>query len=99
MLSKSELREACEAVEKAAAASEMMQILREMLPTLSPEHCPAEARQDWLDLHLMIQPRPCAPASANWFTRLGAWMSKLRVGCCWPWAMCSVRCSHAVPAR
>ena len=77
MLSKSELREACETAEMAPAASELVQILREMLPTLSPEECPADAREDWLSLNLMIQPRPAAVTSPAWLTRLRNWLSGL----------------------
>ncbi len=91
MLSKSELLDACEAVEKAGAASEVVQILREFLPSLAPDDCPLGAREDWLDLHLMIQPRPPVAASSGWQTRLYEWMASLSLAARAPrWAV--VRC-------
>lgn len=80
MLSESDLREACETAERESATSEVMQILREMLPTLCPDQCPDDAREDWLDLNLMIQPRPMALASPNWLIRLCERMSRLSLG-------------------
>ncbi|MBS2038595.1 hypothetical protein JST97_26685 [bacterium] len=76
MLSKSELKEACETAEKESASSEVMQILREMLPTLRPDQCPSDAREDWLELNLMVQPRPLVTGPA-WPVRLRQWMSRL----------------------
>lgn len=80
MLSKSDLREACETAEKESANSEVMQILREMLPTLCPDQCPGDAREDWLELNLMIQPRPLTVASPAWLLRLRERLSKLSLG-------------------
>jgi hypothetical protein len=84
MLSKHELSDACEAVEKAGQASEMVQILRELLPSLAPSDCPLDAREDWLDLHLMIQPRHSVAACAGWQTRLYDWVASLNLSACVP---------------
>lgn len=76
-MTRSELKEACELVESASTSCEMVQVLREMLPELGPDQCPVGAQEEWLELHLMVQPRPVRAAGIGWFSRLSDWMSKL----------------------
>lgn len=80
MLSKSELKEACETAEKESATSELMKSLQEKLPTFSPDQCPSDAREEWLELNLMVQPRPLLVSNPGWLVRLREWMSKASLG-------------------